>query len=80
MKVDRVIRDGETIKLGGVKLKTVLMPGHTRGSTAWSYSVNDSGKVQRTFPQQHERAGFQVRREYRVPEIIEVALKRRSRS
>ena len=32
VKVDRVIRDGETIKLGGVKLKTVLMPGHTRAA------------------------------------------------
>ena len=71
VKVDRVIRDGETIKLGGVKLKTVLMPGHTRGSTAEQFGERRE-KVQRTFPQQHERAGFQVRREYRVPEIIEV--------
>ena len=35
--------------------------------------MNDSGKKYNVlFPQQHERAGFQVRREYRVPEIIEV--------
>ena len=71
VKVDRVIRDGETIKLGGVKLKTVLMPGHTRGSTAWSYSVNDSGKYNVLFLSSTSGPGF-IRREYRVPEIIEV--------
>ena len=68
VKVDRVIRDGETIKLSGVKLKTVLMPGHTRGSTAWSYSVNDSGKKYNVlFLSSTSGPGFKYVREYRVP-------------
>lgn len=42
--VDRVIKDGETIKLGSIRLKTILMPGHTKGSTAWSMDVTDAGR------------------------------------
>jgi metallo-beta-lactamase class B len=42
--VDRVIKDGETIKLGSTRLKTILMPGHTKGSTAWSMKIIDAGK------------------------------------
>jgi metallo-beta-lactamase class B len=42
--VDRVIKDGETIKLGNIKLKTILMPGHTKGSTAWSMEITDAGR------------------------------------
>lgn len=42
--VDRVIKDGETIKLGSTKLKTILMPGHTKGSTAWSMEITDAGR------------------------------------
>ena len=73
VKVDRVIRDGETIKLGGVKLKTVLMPGHTRGSTAWSYSVNDSGKKYNVlFLSSTSGPGFKYVGNTEFPEIIEV--------
>ncbi len=42
--VDRIIKDGETIKLGSIKLKTILMPGHTKGSTAWSMEITDAGR------------------------------------
>ena len=31
------IRDGEVIKLGGVELTAHLTPGHTPGSTTWSW-------------------------------------------
>ena len=42
--VDRVITDGGTVELGGVKLTAILTPGHTKGCTAWSYEMKDGGK------------------------------------
>ena len=46
VKVDRVIADGETVKVGGVSLTAVLTPGHTKGCTTWTTPVTESGKTQ----------------------------------
>ncbi|GGY84392.1 CAU/MBL1b family subclass B3 metallo-beta-lactamase [Cellvibrio zantedeschiae] len=35
VKVDRIIADGEQIKLGGISLQAVFTPGHTEGATSW---------------------------------------------
>jgi len=37
VQVDRIVRDGETIRLGANRLTANLTPGHTRGCTSWSY-------------------------------------------
>lgn len=39
VKVDRVIGDGEHIRLGAIDLVTHLTPGHTKGCTSWSYQA-----------------------------------------
>jgi len=44
VKVDRALRDGETIRLGGVALTPVLTPGHTPGCTSWRMRVTDRGR------------------------------------
>lgn len=41
--VDEVIRDGQTVRLGEVELTVHLTPGHTRGCTSWSMTVDDRG-------------------------------------
>lgn len=41
--VDEVIRDGQTVRLGEVELTAHLTPGHTRGCTSWSMTVDDRG-------------------------------------
>lgn len=41
--VDRGIRDGETVTLGGVTLTAVATPGHTPGCTSWRMRVVDRG-------------------------------------
>ena len=43
-EVDRVLADGDEVKLGGQALVAHLTPGHTRGCTAWSWRVTDGGK------------------------------------
>lgn len=44
IKVDRVVRDGETIRLGDAALTAHLTPGHTPGCTSWSTTVQDQGR------------------------------------
>lgn len=43
--VDRVIKDGETISLGGVTLRAVWVPGHTQGATMWMTTVPEAGRT-----------------------------------
>ncbi|MBX9625299.1 MAG: subclass B3 metallo-beta-lactamase [Gemmataceae bacterium] len=43
-KVDRVLRDEDTIKMGDVVLTAYHTPGHTRGATTWVASIVDDGK------------------------------------
>lgn len=46
IRVDRVIGDGGTVKLGGVTLIALMMPGHTPGCTSWSMAVTgDDGRL-----------------------------------
>src|SRR4029079_11581257 len=44
-KVDRVLKDGDEVKLGEAKLVAHLTPGHTRGCTTWTMQVRDGGKL-----------------------------------
>jgi metallo-beta-lactamase class B len=43
-KVDRVLHDGDEVKLGGTMLVAHLTPGHTKGCTTWTMKVTDGGK------------------------------------
>jgi len=44
VKADRILRDGDTIKLGDVTMVAHLTPGHTKGCTSWTMKVHDGGK------------------------------------
>ena len=43
-KVDRVLHDGDEVKLGDATLTARLTPGHTKGCTTWTMKVNDGSK------------------------------------
>ena len=43
-KVDRVLHDGDEVRLGGVVLVAHKTPGHTKGCTTWTMTVADGGK------------------------------------
>lgn len=44
VKVDKVIKDGEVVRLGSAALTAHLTPGHTKGNTAWTATVEENGK------------------------------------
>ena len=42
--IDRMLRDGEEVTLGGTTLVAHLTPGHTRGCTTWTMKAQEGGK------------------------------------
>jgi len=44
-KVDRVLHDGDEVRLGGTVLVAHLTPGHTKGCTTWTMRVAEGGKT-----------------------------------
>lgn len=43
--VDRVLHDGDTVRLGGAVLTAHLTPGHTRGTSTWTMDVTEGGRM-----------------------------------
>jgi metallo-beta-lactamase class B len=44
-KVDRILHDGDLVKLGSTTLTAHLTPGHTKGTTTWTMNVTDAGRT-----------------------------------
>jgi metallo-beta-lactamase class B len=44
-KVDRVLHDGDQVKLGNAVLTAHLTPGHTKGCTTWTLEAHAAGKL-----------------------------------
>ena len=42
--IDRVLKDGDEVKLGGTTLVAHRTAGHTKGCTTWTLRVQDGGK------------------------------------
>jgi metallo-beta-lactamase class B len=42
--VNRVLHDGDEVKLGGAVLVAHLTPGHTKGCTTWTTTVREGGR------------------------------------
>src|SRR6476660_3352951 len=43
--IDKVLHDGDEVKLGGMTLVAHLTPGHTRGCTTWTFNITEGGKA-----------------------------------
>jgi pimeloyl-ACP methyl ester carboxylesterase/glyoxylase-like metal-dependent hydrolase (beta-lactamase superfamily II) len=43
--VDRVLKDGDQVKLGEATLTAHLTPGHTKGCTTWTWDAHDRGRT-----------------------------------
>jgi metallo-beta-lactamase class B len=45
VRVDRVLHDGDTVRVGDAVLVAHLTPGHTKGCTTWTLIVRDGAKA-----------------------------------
>lgn len=45
VKADRLVKDGDTVTLGGTTLTAHVFPGHTRGATTWTMEVEEDGRT-----------------------------------
>ena len=71
--VDHVLRDRETVKLGGVALTALLTPGHTKGCTTWTLTAEDQGRPYRVVIVGSARAnpGYRLVNNVRYPQIAQ---------
>lgn len=44
VKVDRIVKHGEVVKLGSVRIKVLATPGHSPGGTSWTWESCEKGK------------------------------------
>jgi metallo-beta-lactamase class B len=44
---DRILKDGDTVALGGTVMTAHLTPGHTAGNTTWTTTAEEKGKTYR---------------------------------
>jgi metallo-beta-lactamase class B len=45
VKVDQRLKDGDKVRLGDVELTVYHHPGHTKGSTSFSYTTREAGRT-----------------------------------
>jgi len=71
--IDRVLKDGDTVALGGTTLVAHLTPGHTRGCTTWTLKVQDGGRTYDVviIGSLGVNPGFQLVNNKDVPQIAE---------
>jgi metallo-beta-lactamase class B len=71
VKVDRVLHDGDTVKLGNLTLTAHKTPGHTKGCTTWTFQTTDKGKTYNVviIGSPNVNAGYKLVNNARYPEI-----------
>ncbi len=69
--VDKVITNNDTVAYGGVTLKAILTPGHTKGCTAWMLNVKENGRKYRViFVGSTSSPGYKFYGNEKYPNII----------
>ena len=72
-QVDRVVRDGDVVRLGDVALTARSTPGHTAGCTTWTMRVNEGKRrLNVVFPCSLTVAGNRLFGNRETPNIVAV--------
>jgi metallo-beta-lactamase class B len=72
-KVDRVLHDGDEVRLGSAVLVAHLTPGHTKGCTTWTMKVTEGGQTYNVVivGSPNFNAGYQLVHNRNYPHIAE---------
>lgn len=69
---DRIVMDGEVVTVGGIAFTAHFMPGHTPGSTAWTWTDTRDGKpVRIAYADSLSAPGYHLQDNARYPRLIE---------
>lgn len=69
---DRIVMDGEVVTVGGIAFTAHFMPGHTPGSTAWTWTDTREGKpVRIAYADSLSAPGYQLQGNPRYPRLVE---------
>jgi len=69
---DRILKDGDKVKLGGVTMVARLTPGHTKGNTTWTMTVNEGKKRYNVlFAGSTTAPGYKLINNQNYPNIVE---------
>jgi metallo-beta-lactamase class B len=69
--VDDTLADGETVRLGSLALTAHITPGHTPGSTSWTWSEQHEGQVvQLVYADSITAPGYQLVGHPRRPQLL----------
>lgn len=70
--VDRIVMDGEVVELGGVRFSAHFTPGHTPGSTSWTWDDRRDGKALRiAYVDSLSAPGYLLLGNRRYPNIVD---------
>lgn len=72
VQVDRLIMDGEVVELGGVRFTAHFTPGHTPGSTSWTWDDRQAGRTVRiAYADSLSAPGYKLIDNARYPHIVD---------
>jgi len=70
--VDRIVMDGEVVELGGVRFTAHITPGHTPGSTSWTWDdQRDGATLHVAYVDSLSAPGYQLLDNPRYPGIVD---------
>lgn len=71
-QTDRLLHDGEVVALGGIRLTAHFMPGHTPGSTAWTWDDTRGGALLHVaYVDSLTAPGYRLANNPRIPHLLE---------
>jgi len=72
-QVDRLLQDDEVVQVGGIALTGHVTPGHTPGSTSWTWTDTKDGKpVRIAYADSLSAPGYKLIGNPRMPRIVEM--------
>ena len=72
-QADRLLQDGEAVTLGGMSLVGHLTPGHTPGSTSWTWTDTKDGKpVRIAYVDSVSAPGYKLIDNPRIPHLVDM--------